>query len=92
MSTSSANIMRATDSDIDCASHGAPATFPVTVTKDEDYWFTDGSIVILCGDTGFRVHADFLAQYTAVFVTNASTEVFDGCPECAPSTALRLSR
>ena len=76
---------------------------PASVSEDEractpkrhsDFWFSDGSVVLLAHDTLFRVHKTFLSRHSLVFrdmftlpqpSTSASTIVssedeIDGCP------------
>ncbi|KAI0046532.1 hypothetical protein FA95DRAFT_1606818 [Auriscalpium vulgare] len=70
--------------------HAVPDIYnPTPVTtyfiKDKDFWLRDGSLVLICGDTAFRVHASLLAQHTSLFNVmntgpNTSTEVLEGCP------------
>ncbi|KAI0648600.1 hypothetical protein C8Q79DRAFT_903734 [Trametes meyenii] len=40
---------------------------PVTMKQDADFWFEDGSVVIVAEDTGFRVHRSLLARVSSVF-------------------------
>ncbi|KAI0051311.1 hypothetical protein FA95DRAFT_1602782 [Auriscalpium vulgare] len=70
------------------------STVHTSFTKDAYFRSPDGSILLLCGNTGFRVHAGLLAQHTSVFTVtttghNASTEDFDGCPIFGLNAAAR---
>lgn len=42
---------------------------PVTParTRDEEFWFEDGSVILVAGDVEFRVFRSILAQYSPVF-------------------------
>lgn len=37
------------------------------IDRHPDFWFIDGSAVLLCGGTGFRVHAGVLRMHCAAF-------------------------
>lgn len=37
------------------------------IDRHPDFWFIDGSAVLLCGRTGFRVHAGILRMHCAAF-------------------------
>ncbi|KAI0668011.1 hypothetical protein C8Q78DRAFT_980914 [Trametes maxima] len=58
--------MARTHSEFSSLSKGGNQT-PVTMKQDEDFWFDDGSIVIVAEDTGFRVHRSLLARVSSVF-------------------------
>ncbi|PIL26505.1 hypothetical protein GSI_12263 [Ganoderma sinense ZZ0214-1] len=51
-----------------------------------DFWLTDGNLILIAGDTAFRVYQGLLTRNSAVFAdmfaTAAAdvTEMFDGCP------------
>lgn len=50
--------------------HGRPNSHsmgPVMTKQHPDWWFPDGSIVVLAQDTGFRVHMSLLARHSPVF-------------------------
>ncbi len=36
-------------------------------TRDEEFWFEDGSIILVAGDVEFRVFKSILAEYSPVF-------------------------
>lgn len=44
----------------------APALTPAR-TRDGEFWFEDGSIILVAGDVEFRVFKSILAQYSPVF-------------------------
>ncbi|OBZ75019.1 hypothetical protein A0H81_05172 [Grifola frondosa] len=56
------------------------------VKRDEDLWFHDGSIVIVAGDTAFRVYQGLLMKQSEIFRDLFSmpqpvvVETMDGCP------------
>ncbi|KAM5539624.1 hypothetical protein V8D89_006733 [Ganoderma adspersum] len=60
--------------------------FSDTVPKHhEEFWFDDGSIVLVAGNTGFRVYRALLAAQSTVFTDMLSSgpdaeETCDGCP------------
>ncbi|KAI0321611.1 hypothetical protein OF83DRAFT_1080870 [Amylostereum chailletii] len=45
--------------------NGAPS--PDDFTHSQDFWFADGSLIIICESTGFRVHAGILSLHCSVF-------------------------
>ena len=59
------------------------------IVRDPDYWYSDGSIVIVVQGVGFRVHKSLLAQQSNAFrdlfmvptpPTPSPADVMDGCP------------
>ena len=38
-----------------------------TWNRHPEFWFADGSIILLAGDVLFRVHKSFLARHSVVF-------------------------
>lgn len=40
---------------------------PKPMTHDNDLWFADGNVVIVCKDTGFRVHSGVLSLHCQIF-------------------------
>ena len=48
------------------ASSRAQAESPA-FTRDEEFWFEDGSIVLVARDTGFRVYRELLARRSQIF-------------------------
>jgi hypothetical protein len=57
-----------------------------TATRNEEFWFHDGSIVLKVETTLFRVHQSFLATHSEIFADlftipqPDSPEVIDSCP------------
>ncbi|PIL26545.1 hypothetical protein GSI_12303 [Ganoderma sinense ZZ0214-1] len=51
-----------------------------------DFWLDDGNLILLAGDTAFRVYKGLLTKNSAVFAdmfaagSADATETFDGCP------------
>ncbi|KAI0642599.1 hypothetical protein C8Q79DRAFT_916877 [Trametes meyenii] len=56
------------------------------ITRDEEFWFHDGSLVIVAGGTAFKIYKHlFASQSTIVADMLVATdpqvvEIFDGCP------------
>ena len=49
--------------------------------KHPQYWYTDGTIVIIADDTAFRLHRTRLAQYcTTVAAMKGHKRTMEGCP------------
>ena len=52
--------------------------------KDEEFWFSDGSIVLAAHDVHFRVYREILAHHSAVFedmlTFPQTTAPADDCP------------
>ncbi len=54
--------------------------------KDEEIWFDDGNIVVVAGDTAFKLYRGILSSVSPVFKDLFSmpqpetTETMDGCP------------
>ncbi|KAF9524117.1 hypothetical protein CPB83DRAFT_774388 [Crepidotus variabilis] len=42
-------------------------TTRVAYTPSTDFWFEDGNIIIVAGNTGYRVHSSMLARHSSVF-------------------------
>ncbi|TFY79926.1 hypothetical protein EWM64_g4085 [Hericium alpestre] len=61
--------------------------YPPFSRTSSEFWFDDGSIIIVCGDTGYRVHKGVLAFNSAVFkdmfahgdADPSCNEMLDGC-------------
>ena len=60
-------------------------------TRHTDFWLDDGNLILLAGDTAFRVYRDLLTKNSAVFAdmfatgSADATETFDDCPVvCLP--------
>ncbi|TFY79927.1 hypothetical protein EWM64_g4088 [Hericium alpestre] len=60
--------------------------YPPFSRTSSQFWLADGSIVLVCGATGFRVHKSVLALRSAVFrdifsidEDHGINETFDGC-------------
>ena len=51
-----------------------------------EFWFDDGSIVLVAQDTGFRIYRSLLALQSTVFAdmlvasTSSADELLEGCP------------
>jgi hypothetical protein len=56
------------------------------LAKYDDFWFEDGSVVIVAQDKHFRVHQSILSRHSEVFADMFSIpqpptqETLDGCP------------
>ncbi|KAH9939431.1 hypothetical protein B0H21DRAFT_698433 [Amylocystis lapponica] len=55
------------------------------ITRNEEIWFEDGSVVLVAADVGFRVHAGILSLHSTVFSEllhgpEMMLEQLDGCP------------
>ena len=57
------------------------------LTKHEEFWFEDGSIVLVANRTAFRIYRGLLATQSTVFEDMFATvtspmmdETFEGCP------------
>ena len=56
------------------------------MTRHEEFWFDDGSVVLVAQNTGFRVFRSLLAAQSMVFSNMFSSssphaeEMFEGCP------------
>ena len=57
------------------------------LTKHEEFWFEDGSIVLVTNRTAFRIYRGLLATQSTVFEDMFATvtspmmdETFEGCP------------
>lgn len=55
--------------------------------KSVDFWFTDGSVVLVVQNTAFRIHHSILSKHSDVFanlftIPNPSNkdEMFEDCP------------
>lgn len=54
--------------------------------RDDQFWFDDGSIVLVARNVGFRVFRSLLASQSTVFSdmlassSPSADEVYDGCP------------
>lgn len=59
----------------------------IPIVRHTDFYFADGSIVIIVERTAFRVHQSILARHSEVFATlwdvpqPRKTDVYDGCPK-----------
>jgi hypothetical protein len=65
-------------------SHGSNS--PV-VSRHSEFWFTDGSVVVIVGTVAFRIHKSILSKQSDVFSDlfmvpqpKDGTETMDGCP------------
>nr|VWO98005.1 Methionyl-tRNA formyltransferase (EC [Ganoderma boninense] len=55
------------------------------LTRDQDFWLQDGSVVLVAEKTAFKVYAGLLSAHSPVFSglfspTNHPDETYDGCP------------
>ncbi|KAH9856090.1 hypothetical protein C2E23DRAFT_810040 [Lenzites betulinus] len=56
------------------------------VKRHSDYWFDDGSIVVIAQDTGYKIHKSVLARHSEVFrdlfslPQTSADDHLDGCP------------
>lgn len=58
------------------------------LAKYDDFWFQDGSMVVVVQDKHFRVHQSILSKHSEVFADMfsvpqpplASQDLLDGCP------------
>ena len=54
--------------------------------RSAEFWFEDGSVVLVAQNTGFRVYRALLARQSTVFANMfsssapSSEEMFEGCP------------
>jgi BTB/POZ domain len=58
-----------------------------TISRHSEFWFTDGSVVVIVGNTAFRIHKSILIKHSDVFSDlftvpqpENDTENIDGCP------------
>ena len=57
-----------------------------SLTRHEEFWFNDGSVVLVARNTGFRVFRSLLAAQSTVFADMLSSsspsadEMVEGCP------------
>ena len=59
-------------------------------TRDKDFWFEDGNIVLVAGLVSYKVYKGLLAEHSTVFSSmftvaqaspeDPSTDTVDGCP------------
>ena len=55
--------------------------------KDEEFWYEDGTIILIAREIEFRVYKGLLAERSPVFKDMFSipqpedSEMYDGCPE-----------
>lgn len=58
------------------------------ISRHEDFWFTDGSVVLVVENTAFRIHQSILSRHSDVFADmftvpqpdSNDADHFDGCP------------
>ncbi|KAI0820490.1 hypothetical protein BC628DRAFT_1396658 [Trametes gibbosa] len=56
------------------------------VKRHPEYWFNDGSIVVVAQETGYRIHKSILARHSEVFCDlfsvpqTSADDHLDGCP------------
>ncbi|KAM5535545.1 hypothetical protein V8D89_010789 [Ganoderma adspersum] len=67
----------------------ARETYLVDLRQDQDFWFEDGSVVVIAQTTAFRVHRSVLSRHSDTFsglfsipqpASPESLELIDGCP------------
>lgn len=57
-----------------------------TIVKHPDFYFPDGSVVIIVENTAFRIHKYVLARHSEIFngmwdvPQPIMSDMFDGCP------------
>ena len=58
-----------------------------SLSRNADFWFSDGSIVVIVEDTAFRIHKSVLSKHSEVFANlftipqpDDLNEVVEGCP------------
>ena len=58
----------------------------VGLEHDREFWMEDGNMVLVCGNTAFRVYRGLLASQSTVFAdmlassSPAAGETYEGCP------------
>ena len=72
----------------------------MSITPSTDFWFEDGSIVVVVENVAFRVHQSLLSRHSDVFAglftvpqppnldNNVGNDVMDDCPVVHLSDAL----
>ncbi|KAI1795300.1 hypothetical protein LXA43DRAFT_992275, partial [Ganoderma leucocontextum] len=56
------------------------------LNRHPDFWFDDGTIVLIAQQTGFRIYRGLLASQSTIFAdmlaasSSSSDEILDGCP------------
>ena len=72
--------------DGDCSS---PSNHPTgalaDLTRDTDFWFEDGNVVLVARNTGFKVYKGLLASQSPIFQdlfasASHAEETYEGCP------------
>lgn len=60
---------------------------PQAVSRHTEFWYTDGSVVVIVANTAFRIHKSILCKHSDIFSDlfaipqpHDSTETIDGCP------------
>ena len=60
---------------------------PQDIARNADFWFPDGSIILIDEKSGFRIHQSILSRHSDVFADlftvpqpQSGTEKMDGCP------------
>ena len=57
-----------------------------TPKQRSEFWFDDGNLVLVAGDTAFRIYRGLLAVQSRVFenmfvsASSSNDELLDGCP------------
>lgn len=79
---------------IDGEQEGAQDTHDGSPVRDEEFWFEDGTIVLVAGDIEFKVYARPLVRHSLVFKDMLSLpqpEATDASNALAPPPAVHLS-
>jgi BTB/POZ domain len=57
------------------------------ISRHPEFWFTDGSVVVIVGNTAFRIHKSILVKHSGVFSDlfaipqpQDDTDSMEGCP------------
>lgn len=59
------------------------ATDPLPIQRDEEFWYDDGTIILVAGGIEFRVYKGILAEHSTVFRDMFS---FPQPPEAHPAS------
>ena len=58
-----------------------------TISRHSEFWFADGSVIVIVGTTAFRIHKSILSKHSDVFSDlftvpqpQDGSESMDGCP------------
>ena len=87
----SISISTLSDFTIADTSDGEPPTDSTTITPHDTFYFEDGNVEVLCGNTLFRVHASILSLHSPVLsqmfakASLSTAESPNGCPQIPSS-------